>query len=55
MRLQHTVPSHLLDASLFDFQGLKATGVPHPDGDTAFDAMPLPATGLSGVQVVNLG
>jgi tRNA 2-thiocytidine biosynthesis protein TtcA len=53
--LQHTVPSHLLDASLFDFQGLKATGVPHPDGDTAFDAVPLPATGLPGVQVVNLG
>ena len=53
--LQHTVPSHLLDASLFDFQGLKATGVPHPDGDTAFDAVPLPASGLPGVQVVNLG
>ena len=53
--LQHTVPSHLLDASLFDFQGLKATGVPHPDGDTAFDAVPLPAAGLPGVQVVNLG
>jgi tRNA 2-thiocytidine biosynthesis protein TtcA len=53
--LQHTVPSHLLDASLFDFQGLQATGVPNADGDTAFDAMPLPATGLPGVQVVNLG
>jgi tRNA 2-thiocytidine biosynthesis protein TtcA len=53
--LQHTVPSHLLDASLFDFQGLKATGVPHPDGDTAFDAVTLPAAGLPGVQVVNLG
>ena len=53
--LQHTVPSHLLDASLFDFQGLKATGVPHPDGDTAFDAVPLSASGLPGVQVVNLG
>ena len=53
--LQHTVPSHLLDASLFDFQGLKATGVPNPDGDTAFDVSPLPAAGLPGVQVVNLG
>jgi len=53
--LQHTVPSHLLDASLFDFQGLKATGVPQPDGDTAFDAVPLPASGLSGVQVMSLG
>jgi tRNA 2-thiocytidine biosynthesis protein TtcA len=53
--LQHTVPSHLLDASLFDFQGLKATGVPHPDGDTAFDVAPLPSVGLPGVQVVSLG
>jgi len=53
--LQHTVPSHLLDASLFDFQGLKATGVPNPDGDTAFDVAPLPAAGLPGVQVVSLG
>ncbi len=53
--LQHTVPSHLLDASLFDFQGLKATGVPHPDGDIAFDVTPLPSPGLPGVQVVSLG
>jgi len=53
--LQHTVPSHLLDASLFDFQGLKATGVPHPDGDIAFDVTPLPSSGLPGVQVVSLG
>ena len=53
--LQHTVPSHLLDASLFDFQGLKATGVPQPDGDTAFDVAPLPSVGLTGVQVVSVG
>ena len=50
-----TVPSHLLDASLYDFQNLKATGVPHPGGDTAFDADPLPAPGLPGLQVVSLG
>ena len=36
-------------------QGLKATGVPNPDGDTAFDVSPLPAAGLPGVQLVNLG
>ena len=53
--LQHTVPSHLLDASLYDFQNLKATGVPQPDGDTAFDADPLPAPGLPGLKVVSLG
>ncbi len=35
--LQHTVPSHLLDAKLFDFKGMKATGVPQEDGDMAFD------------------
>ena len=36
--LKHTVPSHLLDASLFDFQHLKATGAAFEGGDTAFDA-----------------
>jgi len=40
--LSNVVPSHLLDASLFDFAGLKATGAPNPDGDVAFDPQPLP-------------
>jgi len=44
--LANVVPSHLLDASLFDFAGLKATGTPDPEGDIAFDAPQLPA-GLS--------
>lgn len=35
--LSNVVPSHLLDAKLFDFANLKATGVPDPDGDIAFD------------------
>jgi tRNA 2-thiocytidine biosynthesis protein TtcA len=35
--LANVVPSHLLDAKLYDFAGLKATGVPDPDGDIAFD------------------
>lgn len=35
--LSNVVPSHLMDAKLYDFAGLKATGVPDPDGDTAFD------------------
>jgi len=52
--LQHTVPSHLLDASLYDFQNLKATGVPQPEGDTAFDVDPLPTPGWTGLQGVNL-
>jgi tRNA 2-thiocytidine biosynthesis protein TtcA len=39
--LQNIVPSHLADAALFDFAGLQRTG-PVADGDTAFDALPLP-------------
>ena len=41
--LSNVVPSHLLDAGLFDFAGLKATGTPDPEGDIAFDLPPLPA------------
>ncbi len=56
--LQNVVPSHLLDATLYDFQNARATGQPLPEGDTAFDreefAAPA-ATGLAGVQVVRLG
>ena len=36
--LQHVVPSHLMDAKLFDFANLQASGQPDPDGDRAFDA-----------------
>ena len=35
--LANVVPSHLMDARLYDFAGLKATGTPDPDGDMAFD------------------
>ena len=35
-------PSHLLDRKLFDFAGLFPTGRPDSEGDTAFDAEPLP-------------
>ena len=40
--LANVVPSHLLDARLFDFVGLRATGTPDPEGDIAFDAQALP-------------
>ena len=40
--LANVVPSHLLDARLFDFAGLQATGMPDPEGDIAFDAPALP-------------
>ncbi|WP_284155378.1 tRNA 2-thiocytidine(32) synthetase TtcA [Sulfuricystis multivorans] len=36
--LADIVPSHLMDAKLYDFAGLKATGRYEPDGDIAFDA-----------------
>ena len=35
--LANIAPSHLMDRNLFDFVGLKPTGVVHPDGDHAFD------------------
>ncbi|TRW50519.1 tRNA 2-thiocytidine(32) synthetase TtcA [Aliidiomarina halalkaliphila] len=35
--MTQVVPSHLADASLFDFHGLAATGVADPNGDTVFD------------------
>jgi len=43
--LSHVVPSHLLDAGLFDFATLKASGTPDPDGDIAFDAPVLTTAG----------
>jgi tRNA 2-thiocytidine biosynthesis protein TtcA len=42
--LSHIVPSHLLDASLHDFAGLRASGIPDPEGDLAFDPPPLSLT-----------
>ncbi len=39
--LARVTPSHLLDRSLFDFSGLRATGTADPDGDVAFDDPPL--------------
>ncbi|AKQ57614.1 tRNA 2-thiocytidine(32) synthetase TtcA [Bordetella hinzii] len=35
--LSRVVPSHLMDRELFDFVGLKPTGVPDAGGDIAFD------------------
>lgn len=39
--LQNVVPSHLADPNLFDFAGLRVTGVADADGDHAFDPEPL--------------
>ena len=35
--LSRVVPSHLMDRELFDFAGLKPTGLPDANGDIAFD------------------
>jgi tRNA 2-thiocytidine biosynthesis protein TtcA len=35
--LQEIKPSHMLDRQLYDFEGLKATGIADPEGDKAFD------------------
>jgi len=35
--LANVTPSHLMDTQLFDFVGLKPTGLADPAGDTAFD------------------
>jgi tRNA 2-thiocytidine biosynthesis protein TtcA len=41
--LAKIVPSHLMDRELFDFAGLRPTGVPDPNGDIAFDTVNPPA------------
>jgi tRNA 2-thiocytidine biosynthesis protein TtcA len=38
--LTRVVPSHLMDARLFDFAGLRSDGAPRPGGDIAFDDEP---------------
>jgi tRNA 2-thiocytidine biosynthesis protein TtcA len=42
--LANIVPSHLMDRHLHDFVHLKATGLPDPEGDTAFDVEEFPAS-----------
>ncbi|MGC8702034.1 MAG: tRNA 2-thiocytidine(32) synthetase TtcA [Thiomonas sp.] len=51
--LSQVTPSHLADRKLFDFVGLRATGLPDPQGDIAFDPEPCGGTGeLSRAQSV---
>ena len=55
--LQSVVPSHLLDATLYDFKNARATGHANPEGDTAFGReafLAPPLSSLPGVQVVRL-
>ncbi len=55
--LAKVVPSHLMDRTLFDFGAVRATGVPEPDGDTAFDVDPdlEQATERAAVRAVDTG
>ncbi|AZY50553.1 tRNA 2-thiocytidine(32) synthetase TtcA [Bordetella avium] len=58
--LSRVVPSHLMDRDLFDFVGLKPTGLPDANGDIAFDEpqtddacdASAPADGLNEQQIV---
>ncbi|RYF43943.1 MAG: tRNA 2-thiocytidine(32) synthetase TtcA [Comamonadaceae bacterium] len=53
--LQNVVPSHLADATHYDFKGLTATGVPSEDGDKAFDPEDFAAPALApGLQVIKI-
>ncbi len=55
--LQNVVPSHLMDAKLFDFKGVTSTGIEDDNGDKAFDDEELPTAptlGMPGLQVVTL-
>jgi tRNA 2-thiocytidine biosynthesis protein TtcA len=53
--LQNIVPSHLMDTQKHDFKNLKTTGVPMPDGDTAFDEETFSEPSLPGIEVVQMG
>jgi tRNA 2-thiocytidine biosynthesis protein TtcA len=50
--LARVVPSHLMDANLFDFATLQASGLPQVDGDTAFDAPPCSADEDAAADVI---
>ena len=52
--LQNIVPSHLMDHQAHDFKNLKTTGVPMPDGDTAFDEESFTEPTLPGIQVISM-
>ena len=50
--LARVVPSHLMDANLFDFATLQASGRPEVDGDIAFDAPPCSADEDAAADVI---
>ena len=52
--LQNVVPSHLMDVNLYDFKGIKITGVANNEGDKAFDDDTFPTAALPGLQLLKL-
>ena len=50
--LARVVPSHLMDADLFDFATLQPSGRPEVDGDIAFDAPPCSADEDAAADVI---
>jgi tRNA 2-thiocytidine biosynthesis protein TtcA len=50
--LQNVVPSHLMDASRYNFKDIQTTGVADEAGDKAFDNDEFPLPGLATVQFV---
>ena len=50
--LQNVVPSHLMDATRYDFRGLTASGVARVDGDKEFDSEDFALAGVPELQVV---
>lgn len=52
--LHTVVPSHMLDSALYDFKNLATTGIPDPDGDTAFDPEDFGLSSAPGVQVIHI-
>ena len=44
--VSNVAPSHLMDAKLFGFRSLAASGVPDANGDRAFDAEPCAVAGI---------
>jgi len=56
--MQDIKPSHMLDRKLYDFEGLKPTGVEDPEGDKAFDPEvfkeALPSTTALGQKMISI-
>jgi tRNA 2-thiocytidine biosynthesis protein TtcA len=50
--LQNVVPSHLMDASRYNFKDIQTTGVANEAGDKAFDKEEFPLPSLGNVPLV---